>query len=300
MKLIGRILAFAAIVVLTACVGIGDIEKLNNAEPVGSPYNKYLAAEYRDLANRMGGGYSFFYGSSDAAYFARKGLAAVDGVLVMPEAVQPGGWGGSEAGFADLARARSELVVQLENGGREMAPADAAAAQASFDCWVRRGDAACHRRFMSSLEALKAALGQSQGALPPPAPEEFPAPVTSEAGKGGAVPVQQAMFLVFFDWDKHDLTASARSVLDAVAQALSGRKDVQRVVVVGHTDTSGGEKYNNALSLKRANAVRSYLAARGFAADKIRVEGRGKKDLLVKTPDNVRQPENRRAQITLE
>ncbi|MDF3025525.1 MAG: OmpA/MotB domain protein, partial [Alphaproteobacteria bacterium] len=70
--------------------------------------------------------------------------------------------------------------------------------------------------------------------------------------------------------------------------------------IIGHTDSSGSTNYNEKLSVKRANAVRDGLIARGLSAEMVRVESRGESDLLVKTADNVREPANRRAQITLE
>ena len=114
------------------------------------------------------------------------------------------------------------------------------------------------------------------------------------------VPVEQAMFIVFFDWDKHNIAGGANDVLDAVAQEVTNRDDVNSVVIVGHTDSSGASAYNRKLSEKRAKAVHDGLIARGLTADMIRIEARGENDLLVKTPDNVREPANRRAQITLE
>ena len=71
-------------------------------------------------------------------------------------------------------------------------------------------------------------------------------------------------------------------------------------MVVGHTDSSGSTRYNDKLSKRRANSVKDGLVARGVPAEWIREESRGESDLLVKTADNVREPANRRAQITLE
>ncbi len=60
------------------------------------------------------------------------------------------------------------------------------------------------------------------------------------------------------------------------------------------------EKHNDKLSMRRANAVKKALIARGIPVTMVSVEGRGKHDLLVKTADGVREPANRRAQMTLE
>lgn len=299
MKPIHSVFASVALLALAGCGGgwKSPISMVNRAQPVGSPYTKYLAQEYRDLANRSS--------RSEADYFARKGLAAVDGMLVGPEPLDGSALGREDG--AEMANARAELVSYLDSGARETAPDKAAVAQSHFDCWVHGAEPApdengsCKDVFFTAMTALKGAATLTPPPAMPPADSvsDFPAPITDGA-KGGLVPVDQASFLVFFDWDKHTISASANDVVRTVAEDIKERSDVSHVIITGHTDTSGGETYNQALSLKRANATRAALIKQGIPAKKIRVEGHGETDLLVKTPDNVREPQNRRAAITLE
>jgi len=297
MKLVKRVLCLMGVLVIAACSGVGSnstVDALNKAQAVGSPFTKTLAAEYRDYANMK---QNQFMDHADALHFARKGLASASGVVVMPETLDD--WDLSDKNIVELTQARADLVDALENGGRELASDKAGVAQAKFDCWVEQQeeswskDVPCKSQFHDALKALQDVVGKK------PVEEAFPAPVT-EMPKGEPVAVEQAMFIVFFDWDKNDITASANDVLDAVAQEIRSRKDINGIVVVGHTDTSGGVAYNQKLSLRRAEAVKKGLVARGVDAAKLRVEGRGKTDLLVQTADGVREPANRRAQITLE
>ncbi|MDY0008078.1 MAG: OmpA family protein [Bdellovibrionales bacterium] len=297
MKLVQRVICLMGVLLIAACSGAGSnstVDALNKAEAVGSPFTKTLAAEYRDYANAK----QSQFDHADALHFARKGLASASGVVVMPETLDD--WNLSDKNIVDLTAARAELVDALENGGRELASDKAGVAQASFDCWVEQqeeswtADIPCKTRFHDALKALQDVVGTK-----PVVADAFPAPVT-EQPKGEAVPVEQAMFIVFFDWDKSDITSGANDVLDAVAQEIRSRKDINAVVIVGHTDTSGGAAYNQKLSLRRANAIKSGLVARGVDAGKLRAEGRGKSDLLVQTADGVREPANRRAQVTLE
>lgn len=301
MKMFNRVIGLMAVLLVAACTGANSnstVEALNKAQAVGSPFTKNLATEYRTYAN---GKQDKSMDYADALHFARKGLAAASGVVVMPETLDD--WDLSDKNIVEMTNARAALVDALENGGRDMAADKAALAQAKFDCWAEQqeenwnGNVPCKAGFYDALKALQGVVGSQPPAVP--VAEAFPAPVT-ESGKGDAVPVEQAMFIVFFDWDKSTITAGANDVLDAVAQEINTRKDVKGMVVVGHTDTSGSVAYNQKLSLKRANAVKDGLVARGVAADKIRAEGRGKTDLLVQTADGVREPANRRAQITLE
>lgn len=302
MRVVKQVFALAGVLLVTACSGASSnntVEALNKAEAVGSPFTKYLAAEYRDYANNEQ--YKLF-DYADALHFARKGLASASGVIVMPEMLDD--WDLSAANLQEMTVARANLVDALEAGGREIASDKAAIAQARFDCWAEQqeenwnADVPCKNEFYNALETLQAAVGPREPAPAPVVEPEFPEPMTEMPKE--PVPVEQAMFIVFFDWDKHNITGGANDVLDAVAQEVTNRDDVKSVVIVGHTDSSGASTYNKKLSKKRAQAVHDGLIARGLSADMIRIESRGENDLLVKTPDNVREPANRRAQITLE
>jgi outer membrane protein OmpA-like peptidoglycan-associated protein len=118
---------------------------------------------------------------------------------------------------------------------------------------------------------------------PPPAP---PAP-------------QATSFMVFFDWDRSNLSQQALATIQQAANAFK-TKGSARITATGHTDTSGPENYNMALSLRRANAVKDALVRNGVPATAIAVVGRGEQGLLVPTPDGVREPQNRRVEIVLQ
>ena len=111
--------------------------------------------------------------------------------------------------------------------------------------------------------------------------------------------VENAKYIVFFDFDEHSLNAGANSILDAAAEEAKGRS-LTSINLVGHTDTSGSRSYNQKLSMKRANAVRDGLAQRGVDTSLLSVNHRGEEELLVDTSDGVREPANRRTEITFQ
>ena len=105
-------------------------------------------------------------------------------------------------------------------------------------------------------------------------------------------------FTVYFDYDKSNLTPQASTLIqEAAARALEN--DIETVVVAGNTDTSGGSAYNQALSERRARAVRDGLIANGVSADRIRLEALGETNLAKPTADGVREPLNRRADVVI-
>ncbi|HYZ61908.1 MAG TPA: OmpA family protein [Acetobacteraceae bacterium] len=105
-------------------------------------------------------------------------------------------------------------------------------------------------------------------------------------------------YLVFFDWDRADLSDRARQVIAEAAQA-STRVQVTRIEVNGYTDRSGTAQYNQGLSLRRAQAVAAELVRLGVAREAITIQGFGETRPLVPTPDGVREPQNRRVEIIL-
>ncbi len=132
--------------------------------------------------------------------------------------------------------------------------------------------------------------------MPEPAPMPAPRPAPVAKPKPKPAPPITRSFLVFFDWDKSDITAEARRVIGQAA-ANSRKAGVTRITLTGHADRSGPERYNMALSLRRANAVKRELMRNGVAAKDIAIFGRGETQPLVPTPDGVREPQNRRVEI---
>jgi outer membrane protein OmpA-like peptidoglycan-associated protein len=126
---------------------------------------------------------------------------------------------------------------------------------------------------------------------PPPPPPPPPLPPCPPAA------VTPGPFLVFFDWDKSLITAEAAAILDRAAEQFAATGQAN-VALAGHTDTSGNADYNMRLSQRRADAVKAYLAGKGVPEAAMVTEAFGQTRLLVETPDNVREPQNRRVEIT--
>ena len=123
---------------------------------------------------------------------------------------------------------------------------------------------------------------------PPPPPPYVPPPPPP--------PVKH--FVIFFGFGKCNVTAEADSVLsEAAAAAKSGGS--ASVSIVGHTDTVGSPKANQKLSECRADAAKSNMVGKGVPAGAISTSGKGESELMVQTGDNVKEPQNRRANIDL-
>ena len=134
---------------------------------------------------------------------------------------------------------------------------------------------------------------------PPPAPPPSPPPTPPPPPAPEPVVCSPGPFIVFFEWDKSDITPEAASILDnAITQYQSCGN--ARVMVAGFTDTSGTPRYNMGLSQRRADAVKAYMTSRSIPDGSITTEAFGEQrdKLRVQTADGVREVQNRRVEIT--
>jgi phospholipid transport system substrate-binding protein len=109
-------------------------------------------------------------------------------------------------------------------------------------------------------------------------------------------PQAMAPSLVFFDWDRSTLSPEAMATISQAAAAYRATGSA-RITNIGNTDTSGSTDYNMALSIRRADAVKRALIQKGVPAATIETAGRGQTNLLVRTADGVREPQNRRVEL---
>ena len=131
-------------------------------------------------------------------------------------------------------------------------------------------------------------------------PQPFVATADLVRGQFGAalaaLPAPAERFTLYFVEGKDELTDDSKAAVDTVLAAIA-RRPFPDVLVVGHTDSVGSDAVNDPLSRQRAAVMRQALLARGLPADNISVAGRGKRELVVPTADNVSEPRNRRVEI---
>jgi len=157
--------------------------------------------------------------------------------------------------------------------------------------------------FLSDLNKHAVTLGlrvafsgdKPKPVAPPPAP---PAPVAPPPPPPPPPPAAPEQFVVFFGYNKSNITSEAMQVI-ADAARVAKEFGAASILIVGHTDSSGSDKYNDALSQRRATAVKGALVTLGIEEGKISAVGRGESELIVKTGDGVKEPQNRRATIDL-
>lgn len=126
-----------------------------------------------------------------------------------------------------------------------------------------------------------------------------PVPALQPGPRPAEPPKDPPAFEVTFPWDKSELTGQARAEIAAAAAQIRALGGPARILAIGHTDRSGPDDYNLALSARRADAARAELMRLGIRSRDISVIARGEFDPAVPTPDGVRQSQNRRTNIQI-
>lgn len=279
-KLLG---AFAGLALLSGC-GALDIQELRGttAPAAGTPFTKALSQEYRSVtlfeADKMNDWL-------DAYTFAAKGLAAARGENVLPETTDR--WSLPAAKKTELDSARADLLKALDSSSRTSKPAVAARAQVAFDCWVEQEEEGWQLNDIAACKGIfKNAMAELTGPVAQPAPTPAVAPMAAKN------------YIIYFAWDSARMDAAGMRVVDEAA-AEAKTTGTSRLTIVGHADRSGTPEYNTRLSLRRADAVRSALAAKGIASERLSVTALGETEPAVPTADGVREARNRRVELTI-
>ena len=136
-------------------------------------------------------------------------------------------------------------------------------------------------------------------APPPPPAQAAPAPKPAPAPAPAPAPVSEKVTYAadtFFDFDKAVLKADGKAKQDDMTSKL---KDInlEVIIAVGHTDSVGSDKYNQKLSVRRAEAVKAYLVSKGIEANRVYTEGKGEKQPVADNKTSAGRAKNRRVEI---
>lgn len=137
----------------------------------------------------------------------------------------------------------------------------------------------------------------------PPAPVAAPAPAVAPAPAPAAIPVvvpapQNVSYKAdsFFDFDKTAVKPEGQAALRKMLQEAQGAT-IEQIRVEGHTCSTGPEKYNMGLSVRRAEAVKEFLVKEGVAADKVVTEGFGETQPVAPNTTREGRSQNRRVEV---
>jgi outer membrane protein OmpA-like peptidoglycan-associated protein len=113
-----------------------------------------------------------------------------------------------------------------------------------------------------------------------------------------ALPLEAVSFLLYFLHDSTELTVESKSYIPVIL-SLVNKREFYEISIIGHTDTTGKDEYNMRLSSVRAKAVRDALFSHGIRSGRMELRYHGKRDPVVPTGDNVKEPRNRRVEVVV-
>ena len=280
MKFLKFAVAVALLPLLAACAAGPDTDATMKMANKGSAFDKALQAEYVALAVAE----AEEWDTEDAIYFNNKALAAARGEDVQPQEIKERTIVGDAQW--ELEAARQALRAELLGGSKEWAPAESARAQAMFDCWLQEEEDGPKKDADACKAAFNAALDKIPGMRPA---------MSKAMPKATIMP---GPFVVYFDFDSFDLSATGEAVVKEAAEAALA-SGASKVVVTGHTDKAGSDEYNAGLSRARAAAIGNQLMVNGVARDMVERSSAGESFPDKATADGVKEPLNRRVVISL-
>jgi len=274
MNTVTRLLLGTAAIALAGCTNLPGAslgatfgaERYLKADHGGDgTFTGTLAKEYTEVGRRAA--FRDVLWLNGTAYMA-KAQQAETGTAPEP-------WTPEQLGVNGDASAMYQTVVAAINANKAARPAACARAQVMWDQYLEalRGGAS----FCITPADAKALLDEALAAC-------------------GAT--TKGAFIVYFGFNRTNLTSAARTTLDEVVSAVNSM-GATALSLVGHADTVGSGGYNQGLSERRARRVANGLVDRGIPSGNMTLAGRGENDLARATGDNVREPLNRRVEISL-
>jgi OOP family OmpA-OmpF porin len=279
------------LLLLTGCVS--SLVQLQQAEPIGTPFQTYLAREYLDFAEAEADQYDWF----NSSHFARKGLKAANGVDVMPEPLEE--WDLEPDVQPILEQARTLLLKALTPDIKRNHAKDAARTQFMFDCWVEQQSegwqndhiAYCRENFYNTLDRL-------YNIIYPDQKKETPAAV-SEATANSSAPKKEQTRTVYFDSGKSSISDKSKKVLSGIISELK-KATKYEITLNGYADRVGKEDANLKLSKKRSDEVKKFLVQAGVNPNVITVFAFGNESSIVDNEKGAPEQENRVVEIVVE
>ncbi len=298
MKLKNLIYILICFVLLAGCsASYKQLSNLDDRKPTN--FQEYLLTEYKKIATFEA---EEMHDWNSAKLYSDKALKSLETDKIYPEEIYY--WKLDQENVEEIKIGYSNLMIIYEEA-KIYDPFNLAKAITSLDCWAEQQEEKwqtwdineCKNNFLRSMHNIFEKISTEKKNnvtqnneninLKKSSKEE----ITVVTKNKNNEPLQ----IIYFDFDQFKLSELSKNKIKIFLD--NNRSKINEYLLVGHTDTKGSKNYNLSLSIKRAKVVQELLINYGIEKSSIKIMGEGEENLAVKTPDDTKQPANRRVEI---
>ena len=298
MKLKYLIPILSIIIFLSGCsASYKQLSTMESKNP--SNFQEYLLNEYKKRATFEA---EEMHDWNSAKLYSEKALKSLETDEIYPEEISY--WKLPEENINEIRIAYDNLMT-IYKDAKKIDPYNLARAISSLDCWSEQQEEnwqtwdinSCKDDFLKAMHDIYEKISIEEKEQETSNKEEK----NSNNETNNEVTIvtknknEELMQIIYFDFDKFNLSEVSKEKIKLFLDNNSST--IEEYLVVGHTDTKGTKKYNLSLSIKRAEVVKEILINYGIQQSRIKILGKGEESLAVNTPDDTKQPANRRVEI---
>ena len=262
-------------------------------------FQEHLLSEYKKRATFEA---EEMHDWNSAKLYSEKALKSLETDEIYPEEISY--WKLPKKNIKEIRTAYDNLMT-IYNDAKKIDPLNLAKAISSLDCWSEQQEENwqtwdinnCKNDFLNAMHNIYEKISTQENEQETSIEKDN----NLENERKDEVTIvtknenKELMQIIYFDFDQFNLSEVSK---DKIKKFLDNYGSViSEYLVVGHTDTKGTNKYNLSLSIKRAEVVKEILINYGIKQNSIKILGKGEESLAVNTPDDTKQPANRRVEI---
>ena len=277
--------------------GYKQLSKMENKEPKN--FQEHLLSEYKKRASFEA---EEMHDWNTAKLYSEKALKSLETDEIYPEEISY--WKIPEENINEIKIAYENLMT-IYKDAKNIDHINLARAISSLDCWSEQQEEnwqtwdinSCKNDFLNAIHNIyeKISTQENEQETSSEKDNNLENETKDEVTIVTKNENKELMQIIYFDFDQFNLSEVSK---DKIKKFLNNYgSDINEYLVVGHTDTKGTNKYNLLLSIKRAEFVKEILINYGINQSSIKILGKGEESLAVDTPDDTKQPANRRVEI---
>ena len=286
------------IIFLSGCsASYKQLSTMESKDP--SSFQEYLLNEYKQRATFEA---EEMHDWNSAKLYSEKALKSLETDEIYPEEISY--WKLPEENINEIRIAYDNLMT-IYKDAKKIDPYSLARAISSLDCWSEQQEEnwqtwdinSCKDDFLKAMHDIfeKISIEEKEQETSNKEEKNSNNETKNEVTIVTKNKNEELMQIIYFDFDKFNLSEVSKEKIKLFLDNNSST--IEEYLVVGHTDTKGTKKYNLSLSIKRAEVVKEILINYGIQQSRIKILGKGEESLAVNTPDDTKQPANRRVEI---